>query len=77
MRLLKSLEQAIITIIDEAIGLVKKPPPFTDPWEVLDAGARFKIALANGFAPIEASHSSACDPREPRAVYLGPTDLLR
>jgi len=35
MRLLEFLELAIITIIEEAIGLVKRPPPFNDPWEVL------------------------------------------
>jgi hypothetical protein len=77
MRLLEFLEQAIITIIEEAIELAKKPPPFTDPWEVLDAGERFKTALAGGFAPAEISDPSAHDPREPRAVYLDPTDLVR
>jgi hypothetical protein len=53
MSLLESLEQAIITIIEEAIGLVKRSPPFNDPWEVLDAGERFKMALAHGFVPAE------------------------
>jgi hypothetical protein len=77
MRLLEFLEQAIITIIEEAIELAKKPPPFTDPWEVLDAGERFKTALAGGFAPAEISDPSAHDPREPWAVYLGPADVLR
>ena len=77
MRLLEFLEQAIITIIEEAIELAKKPPPFTDPWEVLDAGARFKTALANGFAPTEISDPSASDLREARAVYLGPPAFLR
>jgi hypothetical protein len=77
MRLLECLEQAIITIIEEAIGVASKPPPFNDPWEVLDAGERFRIALANGFVPAELTETSACDPRELRAVYLGPPDFLR
>ena len=80
MRLLEFLEQAIITIIEEAIGLVKRAPPFNDPWEVLDAGERFKFALANGFVPAEISDTSVCEPREPRerrAVNLGPTDFPR
>jgi hypothetical protein len=77
MRLLEFLEQAIITIIEETIGLVKRAPPFNDPWEVLDAGERFKIALADGFVPAEISDPSARDPREPWAVYLGPADVLR
>ena len=77
MRLLECLEQAIITIIDEAIGLVKKPPPFTDPWDVLEAGERFKMALAHGFVPAEIRDTSASDSREPRAVCLGPTDFPR
>jgi hypothetical protein len=77
MRLLDYLEQAIITIIEEAIGLVEKPPPFDDPWEVLDAGERFKTALAHGFAPAEISETAACEPREPRAAYLGAPDFLR
>jgi hypothetical protein len=69
--------EAIITIIEEAIGLAKRPLPFDDPWEVLDAGERFKAALADGFAPAEISDPSAQDPREQRAVYLGPADVLR
>jgi hypothetical protein len=80
MRLLEFLEQAIITIIEEAIRLVKRSPPFNDPWEVLDAGERFKIALANGFVPAEIGDTSVCEPREPRerrAVNLGPTDFPR
>jgi hypothetical protein len=77
MRLLEGLEQAIITIIEEPLGLVTKPPPFDDPWEVLDAGERFKMALAHGFAPAEISDPSACEPPDRRAVYLGPTDFLR
>jgi len=77
MRLLEGLEQAIITIIEEALGLVTKLPPFDDPWEVLDAGERFKMALAHGFAPAEISDPSACEPPDPRAVYLGPTDFPR
>jgi hypothetical protein len=52
MRLLEFLEEAVITIIEEAIGVVRRrPPPFTDPWEVLEAGERFKAALAEGFPP--------------------------
>jgi len=77
MRLLEGLEQAIITIIEEALGLVTKLPPFDDPWEVLDAGERFKMALAHGFAPAEISQTAACEPPDPRAVYLGPTDFPR
>ena len=82
MRLLQFLELAIITIIEAAIGLVERPLPFNDPWEVLDAGERFKIALAAGFAPPESSDNGAfaCDPREPRerpALYLSPTNFLR
>jgi hypothetical protein len=50
MRLLEFLEQAIITIIEEAIGPAW-PPPFTDPWDVLEAGERFKAAMAEGFPP--------------------------
>ena len=50
MRLLEFLEQAIITIIEEAIGPAR-PPPFTDPWDVLEAGERFKAAMAEGFPP--------------------------
>ena len=77
MRLLEFLEQAIITIIEEAIELAKKPPPFTDPWEVLDAGERFKTVLAAGANPAEISDPSARDPREAQAVYLGPPAFLR
>jgi len=69
---LECLEQTIITIIEEVIRLVKRPPHFNDPWEVLDAGERFKIALADGFVPAEISHTSAWDPRERRAPP-GPT----
>ena len=69
--------EAIITIIEEAIGLAKRPLPFDDPWEVLDAGERFKTALAHGFAPAEISETAACEPREPRAAYLGAPDFLR
>jgi hypothetical protein len=51
MRLLEFLEEAIITIIEEAIGQARPPPPFADPWDVLDAGERFKAAMAEGFPP--------------------------
>jgi hypothetical protein len=51
MRLLEFLEEAIITIIEEAIGRMRVPPPFTDPWDVLEAGERFKAAMAEGFPP--------------------------
>jgi hypothetical protein len=51
MRLLEFLEEAIITIIEEAIGPVRRPPPFTDPWDVLEAGERFKAAMTEGFPP--------------------------
>jgi hypothetical protein len=51
MRLLEFLEDAIITIIEEAIGPVRRPPSFTDPWDVLEAGERFKAAMAEGFPP--------------------------
>jgi hypothetical protein len=51
MRLLEFLEEAIITIIEEAIGPARQPPPFADPWDVLEAGERFKAALAEGFPP--------------------------
>jgi hypothetical protein len=77
MRLLEFLEQAIITIIEEAIGLAKRPPPFNDPWKVLDAGERFRRALTDGFAPDETGDTTACDRREPRAVDLGPPAFLR
>ena len=42
-----------------------------------DAGERFKTALAGGFASAEIGDTAACDLREPRAVYLGPTAFLR
>ena len=80
MRLLEFLELAIITIIEAPIGLVKRPPPFTDPWEVLDAGERFKIALAAGFAPAESGETFASELREPKArpaLYLSPPNFLR
>jgi hypothetical protein len=51
MRLLEFLEEAIITIVEEAIGPARQPPPFTDPWDVLEAGERFKAAMAEGFPP--------------------------
>jgi hypothetical protein len=51
MRLLEFLEEAVITIIEEAIGQARQPPPFADPWDVLDAGERFKAAMAEGFPP--------------------------
>lgn len=51
IRLLEFLEEAIITIIEEAIGPAPPPPPFADPWEVLEAGERFKAAMAQGFPP--------------------------
>jgi hypothetical protein len=51
MRLLEFLEEAIITIIEEAIGPARQPPPFADPWDVLEAGQRFKAAMAEGFPP--------------------------
>jgi hypothetical protein len=51
MRRLEFLEDAIITIIEEAIGPLRRPPPFTDPWDVLEAGERFKAAMAEGFPP--------------------------
>jgi hypothetical protein len=51
MRLLEFLAEAIITIIEEAIGPARQPPLFVDPWEVLEAGERFKAAMAEGFPP--------------------------
>jgi hypothetical protein len=51
MRLLEFIEEAIITIIEEAIGPLRRPPPITDPWELLEAGERFKAAMAEGFPP--------------------------
>jgi hypothetical protein len=60
MRLLEFLEQAIITVIEEAIGPARQPPPFVDPWKVLEAGERFKAAMAQGFprgaGQLEARH---------------------
>jgi hypothetical protein len=51
MRLLEFLEEAIIMIIEEIIGPARQPPPFTDPWDVLEAGERFRTAMAEGFPP--------------------------
>src|SRR6516164_2653255 len=51
MRLLEFLEEAIITIIEEAIGPPRQPPPFADPFDVLEAGERFRTAMAEGFPP--------------------------
>jgi hypothetical protein len=51
MRLLEFLEEAIIMIIEEVIGPARQPPPFTDPWDVLEAGERFRTAMAEGFPP--------------------------
>jgi hypothetical protein len=51
MRLPVFLEEAIITIIEEAIGPIRQPPPFADPWDVLEAGERFKAAMAEAFPP--------------------------
>jgi hypothetical protein len=49
MRLLEFLEKAIITVIEEAIGPPRLPPPFADPWDVREAGDRFRMAMAEGF----------------------------
>jgi hypothetical protein len=49
MRRLEFLEEALITIIEEAIGRPRQPAPFTDPWDVLEAGERFRAAMAEGF----------------------------
>lgn len=57
MRLLEFLEEAIITIIQEAIGPARQGPPFTDPWDILEAGERFKAAMAEGFPPAEPGQS--------------------
>jgi hypothetical protein len=57
MRLLEFLEEAIITIIEEAIGPARQPPPFADPWEVLEAGERFRAAMAKGVPPAAARHT--------------------
>jgi hypothetical protein len=51
MRLLEFLEEAIITIIEEAIGPPRQPPPFADPFDVLEAGERFRTAMAERFPP--------------------------
>jgi hypothetical protein len=51
MRRLEFLEKAIVTIIEEAIGPARHPPPFTDPWDILEAGEGFKAAMAEGFPP--------------------------
>jgi hypothetical protein len=47
-RLGDALREAIITIIEEAIGLARQSAPFTDPWDVLEAGERFKAAMSEG-----------------------------
>ena len=60
MRLLEFLEEAIITIIEEAIGPARRPPPFTDPWEILEAGERFKEAMAEGFPPDASGRPETC-----------------
>jgi hypothetical protein len=49
MRLLEFLEEAIITVIEEAIGPPRLPPPFADPWDVREAGDRLRTAMAEGF----------------------------
>jgi hypothetical protein len=51
MRLIEDLEEVIIKIIKETIGVVKRPPSFNDPWEVLEAGERFKAARGQEFIP--------------------------
>jgi hypothetical protein len=60
MRLLEFLEEAIIRIIEEAIGPARLPPPFTDPWEILEAGEHFKKAMAEGFPPVDPSQPETC-----------------
>jgi hypothetical protein len=60
MRLLEFLEEAVITIIEEAIGPARLPPPFTDPWEILEAGERFKAAMAEGFPPARPGQPETC-----------------
>jgi hypothetical protein len=60
MRLLEFLEDAIITIIEEAIGPARQTPPFTDPWEILETGERFKKAMAEGFPPASPGQLEAC-----------------
>jgi hypothetical protein len=79
MRLLEFVEEAIITIIEEALGLVRKAPQHSDPWEVLAAGERFKEALAEGFAPtIDLPSEDGPRGLPPRtAVTLGPMHYSR
>jgi hypothetical protein len=60
MRPLEFLEETIITIIEEAIGPVRPPPPFADPWDVLEAGERFKAAMAEGFPPAAPRQLETC-----------------
>jgi hypothetical protein len=60
MRLLEFLEEAIITIIEEVIGPARRPPPFVDPWDVLEAGERFKAAMAEGFPPATPGQLETC-----------------
>ena len=55
MRLLEFLEEAIISIIEEAIGPPRLPPPFADPWDVREAGERFRTAMAEGFPAARAN----------------------
>jgi hypothetical protein len=54
MRLLEFLEAAIITIIEEAIGPPRRPPPLADSFDVLEAAERFRTAMAEGFPPARA-----------------------
>jgi hypothetical protein len=79
MRLVEFVEEAIITIIEEALGLVRKAPQYSDPWEVLAAGERFKEALAEGFAPtIDLASEDGPRGLPPQtAVTLGPMHYLR
>jgi hypothetical protein len=60
MRLLEFLEEAIITIIEEAIGPARQPPPFADPWDILEAGERFKEAMTEGFPPAGTGQLESC-----------------
>jgi hypothetical protein len=69
MRLIEDLEEAIITIVKEAIG-VKRPPAFNDAWEVLEAGERFKAARRQGFIPEPMSAAASSDDRR---LSLPPT----
>jgi hypothetical protein len=55
MRLLEFLEEAIITIIEEAIDPPRLPPPFSDPWDIREAGERFRTAMAEGFPAARAN----------------------